>query len=85
MLNLEQDKVPCSQLRKRMEYFLKQKWIYPGNIARMKANRWIKLCTEWKNQGEGKDQEDDQAEGGRMTKQRRRNFTEQDSFKHTTM
>ena len=48
-----QDKIPCSEIRKRtkiidmIEYTLKQKWRRAGHIARMKDNRWTKLCTEW--------------------------------------
>ena len=60
MLDLKlQDKIPCSEIRKRtkitdiIEYTLKQKWKWAGHIARMKDN------------GEGRDQEDGQAEDAR--------------------
>ena len=80
MLDLKlQDKISCSEIRKRtkiidiIEYTLKQKWKWAGHIARMKDNRWPEHCTEWQpltqsgNQGEGRDQEDDQAEDGKTT------------------
>ena len=54
MLDLElQDKIPCSEIRKitkiidTIEYTLKQKWRWAGQIARMKDTRWTKRCTEW--------------------------------------
>ena len=54
MLDLKlKDKIPCSEIRKRtkiidiIEYTLKQKWKWPGHIARLKDNRWTKRCTEW--------------------------------------
>ena len=54
MLNLKlQDKIPCSDIRKRakvidiIEYTLKQKWRRAGHKARMKDNMWTKRCTEW--------------------------------------
>ena len=54
MLDLKlQDKIPCSEIEKRTKiidiiaYTLKQKWRWAGHIARMKANRWTKRCTEW--------------------------------------
>ena len=43
-----QDKIPCSEIRKRtkiidiIEYTLKQKWKRAGHIPRMKDNRWTK-------------------------------------------
>ena len=53
MLGLKlQDKMPCSEIRKRtkifdiMEYILKQKWRWAGHVARMSDNRWTKRCTE---------------------------------------
>ena len=68
MLDLKlQDKIPCSEIRKRTkiidtEYTLKQKWKWAVHIARMKDNRWTKQSG---NQGEGRDQEDDQAQDGK--------------------
>ena len=54
MLGLKlQDKIPCSEIRKRtkiidiIEHTLKQKWRWAGHIARMKDDRWTKRCTEW--------------------------------------
>ena len=46
-----QDKIPCSEIRKRtkrivIEYTPKQKWRWAGHIARMKDNRWTKRCTD---------------------------------------
>ena len=47
-----QEKIPCSEIRKRtkiidiIEYTLKQKWTWSGNIGKMKDNRWTKLYTE---------------------------------------
>ena len=49
------DKMPCSDIRKRtkiiyiIEYTLKQKLRWAGQIARMKDNRWTKCCTEWQS------------------------------------
>ena len=57
-LNL-QDKIPCSEIRDRIkttdikDHTLKQKWKRAGHIARMKENRWTKLCREWQP-GKGK-------------------------------
>ena len=48
-----QDEIACSEIRKRtkiidvIEYTLKQNWKWALHIARMKDNRWTKLCTEW--------------------------------------
>ena len=54
MLDLKlQDKIPCSEIRKRTkvtdinEYTLKQTRRWAGHISRMKGNRWTKRCTEW--------------------------------------
>ena len=73
MLDLKlQDKIPCSEIRKRtniidiIEYTLKQKWKWAGHIARMKDNRWTKRCTEWQPR-RGRDQGDDQVEDGMIT------------------
>ena len=73
MLGLKlQDKIPCSEIRKRikitdtMKYTLKQKWRWAGHRARMKDNTWTKHCT-CGNQGEKRDQEDDHAEDGKTT------------------
>ena len=56
MLTLKlQDKVPCSEIRKRtkiidnIEYTLKQKWKWTEYIARMKNNRRTKFCIEWQS------------------------------------
>ena len=53
MLDLKlQDKMPCSEIRKRtkiisiIEYTLKQKWKWAGQIAKMKDNGWTNRCTE---------------------------------------
>ena len=71
MLDLKlQDKIPCSEIRKRtkiidiIEYTLKQKWKWACQIARMKDNR---CAAQSGNQGEGRDQGDDQAEDGKTT------------------
>ena len=73
MLDLKlQDKILCSEIRKRtkiidiVEYTLKQKWRWAGHIARMKDNRWTNAGQSG-NQGQGRDQEDDQAEDGKTT------------------
>ena len=48
-----QDRIPRSEIRKRtkiidiVEYTPKEKWRWAVHIARMKDNRWTKLCTEW--------------------------------------
>ena len=54
MLNLKlQDKIPCSEIMKRTEivdviqYKMKQKWRWAGNMAKLKGNRWNTRCTEW--------------------------------------
>ena len=51
MLGLKlQDKIPCSEIRKRtkiidiIECTLKQKWRWARHIARMKDNRWTTRC-----------------------------------------
>ena len=74
VLNLKlQDKIPYSEIRKRTktiditEYTLKQKWRWAEHIARLKDNRWTK---RWHR--DRRDQEDDQAEDGKTTKQGRR-------------
>ena len=49
-----------------IEYILKQKSKWAGHIASMKDNRWTKCCTE-RNQGEGRNQGDVQAEDSKTT------------------
>ena len=65
-----QDKIPCSEIRKRtkitdiIEYTLKLKWTLAGYRARTTGGPNAALSG---NQGEGRDQEDDQAEDGKTT------------------
>ena len=73
MLDLKlQDKIPCLEIRKRtkiidiIKYKLKQKWKWTGHIARMKDIGGPNAAQS-SNQGEGRDQEDDQAEDGKTT------------------
>ena len=73
MLDLKsQDKIPCSEIGKRakltdiIEYTLKQKWRWAGHLARMKDSR-RPIAAQSGNQGEGGDQEDDQADDGKTT------------------
>ena len=75
MLDLKlQDKILYSEIRKRtetidiIEYTLKvQKWKWVGHIARMKDKIGGPNAAQSGNQGEGRDQEDDQAEDGKTT------------------
>lgn len=32
------------------ETFTKLKWLFAGNVARLKSDRWTKILLEWKRQ-----------------------------------
>ena len=49
-----------------MEYTLKQKWRWAGHIARVKATGGSNAAQSG-NQREGRDQENNHAEGGKTT------------------
>ena len=67
-----QDEIPCSEIRKSTkiiditEYTLKPKWRWVGHVARM-DNKIGSYAAQSRNQGEGRDHEDDHAEDGKTT------------------